>query len=299
VVASFCGRMSPVAVALVPVANRLGIPLLDAWAAADGIANNGGDPNYVFRLSLTDTWAMEAMLRHARERGLDSLAVMLPNTAWGRSNQAALESWVARHGYPRYKPIGYNWGDTTFADKIARVQASDLDAMLLIANEAEGAFVVQEMAALPKADRVPIIAHWGITGGDFAALTGPALRQVDLVVIQSFSFHNAEGPRADSVAARYRERYRAPVEKLHAQVGFAHAYDFTHLLALAIEQAGSADRASVRDALERLPGFAGLVREYVRPFGPGDHEALDAAQVALARFRADGTLELLTGQPEH
>ena len=39
------------------------------WAAADGIVDNGYAPNYVFRLSLRDSWAMPTMLRHAAKKG--------------------------------------------------------------------------------------------------------------------------------------------------------------------------------------------------------------------------------------
>ena len=68
VVGVFCGRFSPVAIELAPLANELRLPLLDPWAAADGIVQQPA-PNFVFRLSLTDTWAMESLLGHAQARG--------------------------------------------------------------------------------------------------------------------------------------------------------------------------------------------------------------------------------------
>lgn len=56
VVAVFCGRFSPVALEIAPLAGKLGLPLLDPWAAADGITQqHGRGPNFVFRLSLTDS----------------------------------------------------------------------------------------------------------------------------------------------------------------------------------------------------------------------------------------------------
>ena len=41
------------------------------------------------------------------------------------------------------------------------------DCVVLVANSAEGAVWVQAMAALEPDMRLPIISHWGITGGDF------------------------------------------------------------------------------------------------------------------------------------
>ena len=289
--AVFCGRYSPVALEMVPVANQLPMVLLDPWAAADGIANNGANPNYVFRLSLTDSWAMDALLRHALARKLEKVAVLLPNTAWGRSNEAALKQFV--HANARLKPdlYWYNWGDTDFAEKLARARNQGMEALIMVANESEGVHIVQRMAELPAAQRVPIIAHWGIAGGNFVQSAGPALNQVDLVVVQTFSFNRAQGKKVAQVAERYRALFDAPITELLAQVGFAHAYDLTHLLARAIALAGTTKPQSVRDKLEHLPPHDGLVRRYERAFKPGDHEALDRDQVFLGRFLANGTLE--------
>jgi len=288
--AMFCGRFSPVAVELVPVANREGILLLDPWAAADGIANNGANPNYVFRLSLTDTWALQVMARHALERKFKRVALFLPNTAWGRSSLAAFEAYAKQHPQLRSENYWYNWGETDFAGKLLQARMSGAEALLMVANETEGAMIVQLMAAQPAELRLPLIAHWGISAGDFPAVTGDALWAVDLVVVQTFSVRDARSAKARSAADAYRRLFSDDLGSLQAAVGFAHAYDLTHLLALAINRAGRADRKSVRDAMERLGSYAGLVRNYARPFSPQNHEALDQSQVFLARFEKDGSL---------
>ena len=73
-------------------------------------------------------------------------------------------------------------------------------------------------------------------------------------------------------------------------VGLAHAYDLTHLLARAVDLAGSTDRAKVRDALERLGPYDGLVKYYEQPFTEHRHDALSADDVFMARFAADDRL---------
>lgn len=290
VTAVFCGRFSPVALELARVANQEKMILLDPWAAADGITRQPGNPNFVFRLSLTDTWAMQTMLRHALNRKLDRLAVMLPNTAWGRSSQAALAAFVKSNPRLKVAEYWYNWGDTDFSDKLLRAQAEGMKGLLMVANEAEGVHIVRQMAALPAAKRVPILSHWGVAAGNFVGLLGPALNEVDLSVVQTFSFTHAQGDRADQVRKAYRRTYSAAVEELPALAGFAHAYDLTHMLALAITRAGSSSRVEVREALERLPEYRGLVKSYRRPFGPNDHEALESSQLFMARFIPSGAL---------
>jgi branched-chain amino acid transport system substrate-binding protein len=163
--------------------------------------------------------------------------------------------------------------------------------VVLVANDDEAAILVREMAALPKDQRIPILSHWGITGGEFAALAGPALQQVDLSVIQTFSFFRADRKKVQQFlqsAAKVSPVRR--IEDIKGPVGAAHAYDLTHLVAMAIERARSTDRKAVRDALEKLPPYEGLIKTYVPAFTPARHEALGPQQLLLARYRADGVL---------
>jgi branched-chain amino acid transport system substrate-binding protein len=289
VVALFCGRFSPVALELAPVANRLGLLLLDPWAAGDGITRQAS-PNFVFRLSATDTWAMESLLDHARERGLRHVALFVPNTAWGRSSEAAAQAYSKRQPGLRYNTHWFNWGDADFSAPLAQARLAGEQAIVMVANEAEGSFIVKQMAALPTEQRLPIIAHWGIAGGDFATLVGAALKDVDLAVVQTFSFSGARGAKARAVAAGVQRLFGHEVATLRAQVGFAHAYDFTYLLAAAIRQSGRAERAAIRNALEKLGTHEGLVRTYRHPFSASNHEALDRKQLFMTRFDSDGNL---------
>lgn len=295
VLAVFCGRFSPVALELVPVANREGILLLDPWAAAEGIANNGSPNNFVFRLSLTDSWALRTLLEDARERGFSRLSAFLPNTGWGRSSDAAINAFAELHPELSIQKSWYNWGDTQFTSMILDARAFGAEAVLMVANETEGSSIVRQVAELPVNQRMPLLSHWGITGGDFIRVTGlgPNLGGVDFRVVQSFTFSGLINPVAERVAASYRQHFGSEVRDLPAQAGFAHAYDMVHLLVQAINRAGSVDRQAVRDALEHLGDHQGLVRDYHQPFGPGDHEALDPGAAFLAYYDNEGQLKKL------
>ena len=79
-------------------------------------------------------------------------------------------------------------------------------------------------------------------------------------------------------------------EDVRAPTGVAHAYDLTHILAKAIDLAGSTERARVRDALEKVGNYRGLIKTYPQPFTNRRHEALGPEDLLMARFRPDGTL---------
>lgn len=297
-VAVFCGRFSPAVLETLPLIHELALPLLDPWASADGIVDNGYKPNYVFRLSLRDGWAMPVMLKHAQQKGAQRVGLLLLNTSWGRSNHKAAERYAAQD--PRIRLVAsewYNWADKGFADKYQALQQAGAQAVVLVANHDEAARLVKEVAALPKAKRLPIISHWGVSGGDFAADAGPALGEVDFSVVQTYSFLGANTPKARQVLAAAKRQFGVKDGRaLAAPVGVAHAYDLTHLLARAIERAGSTERRAVRDALEQVRDYPGLIKPYPRPFTSERHEALSAEDVFMARYAPDHAIERIGGK---
>ena len=292
IVAVLCGKYSPVVVEAVPEVHRLGLPLLDPWAAADPITEHGFAPDYVFRLSMRDSWAMQAMAAHARARGVSRIGLLLPNTEWGRSSERAMRSLENDGQAPRIvATVWYNWGEPSMLDHYKGILAADAEILILVANEREGSLLVKEVAALPKEQRLPVLSHWGLTGGSFFANVGAALREVDFAVVQTYSFVGATDPVARRVIDAAVRRGVADERHIVSPVGVAHAYDLVRILAKAIDAAGSTDRAAVRDALESVQDYDGLVKHLERPFAPGRHDALSAGEVFLARYAPDGAIE--------
>lgn len=295
-VAVFCGKFSPVVQEYIPLLHEKKLILLDPWAAADNIVDNGYQPNYAFRLSLKDSWAMTAMMRFAEKHYGRKVGLLLPITGWGRSNEQAAKRYIVDHvGMEIVATQWYNWGDRTLLDRYRALKLAGASAILFAANEAEGAILVKEVASLPEGDRLPIISHWGVTGGDFSAMTGGALQMVDFTVVQTYSFLDAVRPRATMVLAELGRKYRvAGPRSIQSPVGVAHAYDLTHLLARSIEKAGTTDRTAVRAALESLPAYEGLIKRYEQPFTATRHEALSLDDVFMARYAPDGAIERIT-----
>ena len=290
-VAIYGGRFSPVVIEQLPALKQARIPFLAVWSAADVIVDNGSEPNYAFRLSLRDSLAMPFMAEAARKRGVQRVGLLLTNTAWGRSNLAAMQ----RHGDSHRSPAvvstaWYNWQEKSLVDRYLKLRDAGAQAILLVANDDEAAVLVREVAALDKASRLPILSHWGITGGQFFKASGEALKEVDFSVVQTFSFFRARKPPLERFMRTAGKHGIERIEDIVSPVGTAHAYDMTHILAKAITLAKSTDRSAVRDALERVPLHDGLVRHYAPPFTPSRHEALGAAELLMARYRDDGVL---------
>ena len=291
-VAVFGGRFSPVIIEELPTLKATRTLFMATWSSADMIVDNGMHPNYVYRLSLRDSLAMPKLLDTARKRGLRNVGLLLTNTSWGRSNLAAAEQFVGANKDVRIvQTAWYNWRDQTLVARYKTLRNAGAEAIVLVANDDEAAVLVREVAALPQAERLPILSHWGVTGGEFTRQAGPALHQVDFSVIQTFSFFRADKKqlaRFMATAATVSPVRR--IEDIQGPVGVAHAYDLMHILARAINLAGSTDRKAVRDALEKVREHRGLIKTYRPPFTPARHEALGERELLIARYRSDGVL---------
>jgi branched-chain amino acid transport system substrate-binding protein len=284
VTAVFGGLHTTVALAQVPVWQELKTPYMGAWAAGTNITRNGQKPNYVFRVSANDDEVDKYLVRYATEqlrKGKPGL--LLENTAWGQSNEAGLTKWF---GAKSMKPVGvekFNWNDPDMSPQLLRLKNGGADHVVLVANAPEGAQVVKSRAKIGW--EVPIVSHWGISGGRFAELTGDLSDGV--VFVQTYSFFGKQNARGEHVLRMLKEKYNVKgPEDVSAPVGTANAYDGLHLVALAIEQAKSAEGAKVRDALEDLKAdYAGLIKTYRRPFTADQHDALTERDYIMVVWR--------------
>lgn len=287
------GKFSPVMLEQIPIIHEKNVILLDAWGAADTIIDNGRNPNFCFRLSLKDSWAVQTMMEYAIEKGVYHIGVLLPITGWGRSNEKAIRKYVENHTEISLTNIQwYNWGDLSLIEKYEQLRKTGAEAIFLIANEKEGSILVKEVARLPPVQRLPFISHWGVSGGAFVELTGGAIKELDFSLVQTYSFF--DNRREKKLAEFYTiagELFgiKGPGD-IPSPVGTAHAYDLTHILAMAIDLAGSTERAKIRDSLEQVRDYDGLIKFYPQPFTETRHEALLPEDLFMGYFREDGAI---------
>src|SRR3989440_3396601 len=249
-VAVFGGLHSPVGLAMLPVFHELRVPYVGTWAAATNITRNGRTPNFMFRVSANDDIVDHFLAKHVVEKlGKKKPGVILENTPWGASNQEGLTKWLGRLGAPAVGFEKFNSNDPDMSPQLLRLKNGGADAIVMVANAPEGAQVVKSRAKIGW--DVPTISHWGISGGRFADLTGELSESV--VFVQTYSFFGKQSDVGDRVISALKAKYgvKGP-EDILAPVGTANAYDAMHIAALAIEKAGAADGAKIRDALENL-----------------------------------------------
>ncbi|MGB1027615.1 MAG: ABC transporter substrate-binding protein, partial [Rhodospirillaceae bacterium] len=175
----------------------------------------------------------------------------------------------------------------------------DTDAVVIVANDTEGSILLNELAELPDDELLPIVSHWGVSGGQlYETLADPTiLERVNFLVIQTFSLFNLSEDRQAATLSKIQALTDLNrLEDLPSHVGFGHAYDLVHILARAIEIAGSTDRSAIRDALEQVTDYNGLVDDFAQPFSPDRHEALAKEHLFFGHYDQAGVLRPATDQ---
>ena len=238
-VAVLGGVHTPVALKELPIIHKNNIIYLVPWAAGTPIVDNGFKPNYVFRLSVRDEHAGHVLIKHAKDRGLQKVGLLLERTGWGRSNEKSMSEAAKKLNASITGVEWFNWRQQDMSAQIDSLINSGAEAILLVSNVPEGAIIAKNMHERDTSKQVPILSHWGIASGAFVNKAGlDKINNIDLSVLQTYSFLAPQKPEMmKKVLSAYQQRFDKNVseENMPAAVGVAHAYDLVHLLAIAIK----------------------------------------------------------------
>lgn len=288
VVAIFGGIDTPVGMAMVPILNKEKMIHMGVWAAGTGITRNGANPNYVFRVSAVDALVDVKLLDYAAKKfGSKKAGLMLINNPWGQFNEKGLVA--ADKDNSAIEIVGiekFENADVDMVPQLTRLREKGADSIILVVNAPPGAQMMKSRERMGW--KVPVVSHWGISGGRFPELAGPTAG--DAHFIQTYSFFGKLNPAGEKLLAELKKKYPAikgPADVV-APVGTANAYDAMHLLAMGIEQAGSTDADAIRTALENLKGsYQGLIKTYTKPFSAENHDALGPGDYIMVRYQGD------------
>lgn len=288
VAAIFGGIDTPVGLAIVPLVNKEKTPFMAVWAAGTGITRNGANPNYVFRVSAVDLLVDVKLLNYASKKfGSKKPGLMLINNPWGESNEKGLVA--ADKDNANVEIVGiekFENADVDMVPQLTRLKEKGADSIILVVNTPPGAQMMKSRERMGW--KAPVVSHWGISGGRFPELAGATAG--DAHFVQTYSFFGKLNPTGERMLAALKKKYpqvKGP-EDIFAPVGTANAYDALHLVAQAMEQAGSTDGDKVRAALENLKApYQGLIKTYDKPFSADNHDALGPDDYIMVRYDGD------------
>lgn len=291
VVAMFGGLDTPVSMAIVPFANQAKVPFMGVWAAGTPITRNGAAENYVFRVSAVDELVDIALVDYAiKKYQTKKPGMILVNNSWGESNEVGLKAALKAKNIEYAGIEKFEANDVDMVTQLTRLKGVGADVLFMVGNVGPSAQVVKSLDRMSW--NVPIVSHWGPSGGRFSELAGPSAEKVNF--IQTYSFSGTLTPKGETVLASLKKKF--PEIKTLADVtpavGIANAYDAMHLTALAIAAAGSTEGPKVREGFYKIENYDGLIKKYAKPFTAANHDAIGPGDYLFTYFKSGEILPL-------
>jgi branched-chain amino acid transport system substrate-binding protein len=281
-----------IAIAVADTMEELEVPWIGLSTGAAAIIDNGQDPNWMYRVSSNDPWVAEFLVRWSVEKlNMQKIGILNEDTGWGVPAIDDVTAALANVGLEPTSVDKVKVGDTDFTAQMLRAKDAGTEAIVTFTNSVEMANALKAGQKLGYQPR--IVSAWGLQNPNYITLA-PELGQGTLVM-QTYTWVNAEEPKALDLLKRYTENWGItnPAEIPNPSYT-ADAYDATHLFALAIETAGEANGAAMRDALEQLPEYDGLIKNYAPAFTPERHDALTPDDYLMCEWKGDELVPLGT-----
>jgi len=225
---------------------------------------------WVFKTPQSDRHAVERILEHAADQGYKRIAVITVSDGFGQAGRAVLKELVPAQGFELVADEVYGPKDTDMTAQLTKIKDQNPDAIICWGTNPGPAVVARNRAQLGI--DTPLYMSHGVASKKFIELAGEAADGImlpagRLIVAHQVPDDNEQKPVLLQYIENYEKRYDAPVSTFGG-----HGWDAVQLVFQAIEKAGSAEPAAIRDALEQTSGFVGTGGIF--NFSPEDHNGL-------------------------
>lgn len=284
------GTRSPESLALVPIVQEAKTPYI-SMASSSEIVEPVAERHWVFKTAQNNAHTAPWQVRYVKELGIDKIANLYVNNAYGEDGRNAIRQAVDEAGVEIVLEETFEDADTDFSSQLTKIKASDAGAVLVTGLPPAAAILTKQFRELGL--DVPLVHNHGIGMKPFIDLSGA---------------ENAEGvvfPMGKMVAVDAlpdTDPQKAVLQKFIADYEaftgnpsstFAgHAWDGLQIALAAIKTlpAGLSleqQRAVLRDAIEQVE-FVGI--DGVFHLSPEDHVGLSPDDVVIVRI-VDGKWE--------
>jgi len=186
------------------------------------------------------------------ERGFSRVALLRVNERYGRFGIVKFKDASRRLGHPVVLEQKYMPGDTDFHHQLSVIQESNVDAIVLWADQIPAGNILKQMREMGM--QQPVFGAFRVYGDEMLRIAGPAAEGLEFV----FPY---DPTRDDPVWTNFNARFRKRFDK--APDAFAsQGYDGMRILLDAVCRAGL-NRARIRDALYGLERYRGVTGEMV------------------------------------
>lgn len=261
-----------------------GVPLLSC-AAAEAIV----DPvaSYVFKTPQKDNYVAKWIFTTMNEMGISKIGILGANTGFGNAGLGQLEKYAGDFGIEIIAKESYDKASTDLTAVLTKLNSRDIEAVVNWSIVPAQSIVPKNMKQLGM--EIPLFQSHGFGNIKYAEAAGAAAEGIifpagQLLVAEKLP---ADHPQKDVLVA-YKAAYETKFDEPVSGFG-GYAYDAVMLIVEALENSEKDDREGLRDALEKISGFAGA--SGVFNMSATDHNGLDMSSCEILTVK-DGQFDL-------
>lgn len=239
-----------------PVANERKVPILGTSTTAVGITDIGP---WVFRTSLPEADVVPVTLNYAKAHGVKTIALMYANDdAFSKSGFDTMKSASEKLGLNIVAIESFSGRDTDFSAQLTKIKGLKPDGVAISALVEPVSGVLLQARQLGFGKETQFIGGNGSNSPKLGEIAGTAANGL---IVGSPWFIGKDDPKNKEFVTKFRSKYNKDPDQFAAQ-----AYDAMHIVAQALDKAGSTDNEKLRQALLETK-YSGVMG----PFSFTDH----------------------------
>ena len=279
------GTTTGATMAMIPLFEEAQMPFISLAGAIQII-----EPvrKWVFKTPHTDKMACEKIFDDIKKRNLTKIAMISGTDAFGKSMRDQCVTVAPKDGITIAHEETYGPRDSDMTPQLTNIKGKAGVQAVLNPGFGQGpAIVTRNYRQLGIT--LPLYQSHGVASKQFIELAGPAAEGVRLpaaalLVADKLPDSDPQKTVVIGYTTTYEQKTGQPVSTFGG-----HAYDGLMILVEAIKRAGSADKAKVRDEIEKTKGFIGTGG--VVNMSPTDHMGLDLSAFRMLEIKnGDWTL---------
>jgi branched-chain amino acid transport system substrate-binding protein len=271
--------------AMIPVFEEAKIPFISLAGAIQIV-----EPvhKWIFKTPHTDKMACEKIFADLKTRKLTTIAMISGTDAFGKSMRDQCVAVAPKAGITIATEESYGPRDSDMTPQLTNVR--NKAGVQAVVNPGFGqgpAIVTRNYQQLGI--KLPLYQSHGVASKQFIELAGPAAEGVRLpaaalLIADKLPAKDPQKP----VVVNYTRTYQHKSGQAVSTFG-GHAYDGLMILVQAMQRAKSADKAKVRDEIEKTKGYIGTGG--IVNMSPTDHMGLDLSAFHMLEIKnGDWTL---------
>ncbi len=285
IVAMVGGTTTGATLAMIPVFEEAQIPFISLAGAIQIV-----EPvrKWVFKMPHTDKMACEKIFADIKRRNLSKVALISGTEAFSKSMRDQCVAVAPKAGITIVHEESYGPRDSDMTPQLTNIKGkAGVEAVINPGFGQGPAIVTRNYKQLGIT--LPLYQSHGVASKQFIDLAGPAAEGVRLpaaalLVASKLADNDPQKPVVVNYTQTYQKKTGQPVSTFGG-----HAYDGLMVLVEAMGRAKSADKAKVRDEIEKTKGFIGTGGVF--NMSPTDHMGLDLSAFRMLEIKnGDWTL---------